>query len=307
VDDSSSRPFYSLIPSQLQENASDVSFVVEPSVIDAGNNFTVYWSFKDESYTPMNDWIALYNEKEEDPQKYLYYEWTKSDQRTGSILMKAPLLYGEYKLNYFKNKSYRLLAQSNVFSVGPRYDLNAEVYGEPSSKKIRVSFAQKSGNDYPNSWIGLYPSPETDNKSFVGFEWLANARRNRYLEFIVPKSGTWFFRLFPDRSYTYVAHCSVVLPGTDTLALSFSGVETFVDYDIQTLDPKTDKPWIGLYFTDEKNYRQYRRSQYIYESGKGRIIFKTPIHEGCYHARLFSGNSSVPLLHSNPISVPNAV
>jgi hypothetical protein len=147
------------------------------------------------------------------------------------------------------------------------------------------------------------------NTQFQTYDWVSNAI-NSTLKFPVPKAGEWIFKLFPERNfigpYIEAASCSILIPGKDTLNISFNGAETYVEYDIQTLDPAIDRVWIGIFFESSTSDRDYRRFRNISTSSKGRLLFKTPIHQGTYNARLFGNGSSTPLIKSDSITVPDA-
>jgi len=132
---------------------------------------------------------------------------------------------------------------------------------------------------------------------------------NNTLVFPVPKAGKWEFRLFLDRNYwgNYldVKRCSILVPGQDSLELSVVDNQAIVKYVIETVEPYQDAAWIGLFFVEEKDNRQWRRYKNIYVGGSNEIRFKAPQTAGTYHARLFANRCyDVILQTSNSITIP---
>jgi len=285
-----------------------VSLTLNQTVFDVNNEITIQWKVKDESYNPSNDWIALYEASEDDIQKYLCYLWVASSAKQGFLKFTAPLQYGKYRFAYLMNKSYRILAETPIVSVGPVYELSGKYQHDSitDTREIFVSFKKISGNEHPNSWIGMY-KPGSLNSQIHEYQWVSSAV-NSTLKFVVPKGGVWEFKLFPERNYIgpyiEVAQCSVLVPGKDTLILTHNGAQSTIEYDIQTLDPATDRIWIGVFFESSTSSTDYRRSKNI-TSAKGIYTIKTPIHEGTYHARLYGLGSNVFSATSNSISVPD--
>jgi len=284
---------------------------VHPDRIDCGHKFKVTWTIES-NYTPTpNDWVALYRAEENNSKSYLCYEWNLSSEKKGSLVFTAPLLVGRYKFYYLSNKSYEILSMSNIFSVGPHYDMIATLFVDEKSgnKNVKVNVDQRFGTSQPNAWVGLFEPNQSNNSQYVTYQWMIDAVNNTLL-FVVPKSGNWEFRLFLDRNYwgTYVdvKRCLILVPGEDTLELSIVDNQAIVRYMIETVDPYKDSAWIGLFFVDEKNNRQWRRYKNIYLGGSNEIRFKAPQSPGTYHARLFANRYSL-LQTSNLITIPSKV
>jgi len=285
-----------------------VSLNLEQTVVDINNEITVTWKVNDDKHNASNDWIALYDTTEDNLQKYHSYQWIASTEKQGFVKFTAPQQYGKYRFVYLKNKSYRILAESPVVSVGPVYEISAK-YQEDNltgSRNILVNFKKLSGNEHPNAWIGMY-KPGSSNSQMQEYQWLTSAV-NSTLKFSVPKGGNWEFKLFPERNYIgpYVeaAKCSVTIPGNDKITFTHNGAQSTIEFDIQTLDPATDRVWIGVFFTESKSSNDYRRSKNI-TAPKGKYTIKTPIHGGTYHARLYGNGSSDVIASSQSITVPD--
>jgi hypothetical protein len=303
----SSQPLPSKSESNQDANTGTVTLSLEQTVVDINNEITIRWKIND-NHDPSNDWIAFYDATEDNLQKYQSYQWVASSEKQGFLKFIAPQQYGKYRFLYLKNKSYRILAESQVVSVGPVYEISA-VLQENNVTDVRnvvVSFKKLSGNEHHNAWVGMYKAGSSTTQ-IQEYQWLSNAV-NSTLKFAVPKKGVWDFKLFPERSlmgpYVSVAQCSITIPGIDTLTLTHNGAQSTIEYDIQTLDPATDRVWIGVFFADSTSSSDYRRSKNITTS-KGKYTIKTPIHGGTYHARLYGNGSTEHCATSNSITVPD--
>jgi hypothetical protein len=285
-----------------------VSLTIDQTVFDINNEMTVQWKINDETYNVLNDWIALYDVSEDNLSKYHSYQYVTPNEKQGFVKFTAPQQYGKYRFVYLKNKSYRILAESPIISVGPVYEISAK-YQEDNltgSRNILVNFKKLSGNEHPNAWVGMY-KPGSSNSQMQEYQWLSSAV-NSTLKFSVRKGGNWEFKLFPERNYIgpYVeaAKCTVLIPGNDKITLTHNGPQSIIEYDIQTLDPATDSVWIGVFFESSSTPKDYRRSKNI-STPKGKYEIKTPIHAGTYVARLYGLGSEQHTAISNAITVPD--
>jgi len=216
--------------------------------------------------------------------------------------------FGDYQFKY-TDKTSRVIACSNVISVGPEFRLSVTKVEE---LKYSVKYAQISGNQYPSAWIGLYPKTELNNHQYSSYQWLSNSV-NLSLTFEIPKVGDWEFRLFPLRNllgpYLHVSSAPLKLEGSDELELSIkedgSLGQAIIHYNIVTVDPERDSVWIGLFVKQETNNRQFRRYKNITtcNESRGVISFKKPIHGGIYEARLFALRTYQPIATSNSVLV----
>lgn len=75
------------------------------------------------------------------------------------------------------------------------------------------------------------------------------AKAGEELSFDIPKAGSWNFKVFPDRGYDFVTSHSVTVKGTDSLNLKLDQErnKAIIEYDVTTVDPKTDNVWIGIF------------------------------------------------------------
>jgi len=245
------------------------------------------------------DWIALCDD-EDGINSHRKWNYVTDAVRQDKVEFTSPLKYGLFCVKYFRDKE--VVSRSMTFSVGPNIQLSA-VFNETDhtqSRHILVTVDPFNPVDISTSWIGMYKEKATP-KQFHKFQSLSGTSKLT-LRFPVPKSGVWEFRLFPDSGYTKAAQCSVSVPGKNSLSLVHNGEKSFVDYDIQTLDPANDNVWIGIFFEDYTDRNRYRRYTKI-ASASGKFEFKTPIHPGSYIACLYSGTDFV--LKSN--SIPGGI
>jgi hypothetical protein len=291
-----------------KDSNENVTLTLDQTVVDINNEITVTWKINDEKYNPTKDWIALYNVTEDNLQKYHSYQWTASSEKQGFLKFTSPQQYGKYRFVYLKNGSYRILAESPIVSVGPVYEISAKYQQEDftGTRHILVNFKKFSGNEHPNAWVGMY-KPGSSKSQMQEYQWLSSAT-NSTLKFSVPKGGNWEFKLFPERNYigpyVEVAECSVTIPGNDRITFTHNGAQSTIEYDIQTLDPVTDRVWIGVFFVESTTCNDYRRSKNI-TTAKGKYVIKTPIHGGSYHARLYGNGSAEVIATSNSVTLPD--
>lgn len=140
-----------------------------------------------------------------------------------------------------------------VFS-NPRPQIELQTSWDDDTNTLSVKFQQKSGNQYPNAWVGLYPQAEKDNSQYRAFNWLANAVDNT-LKFACPKAGEWEFRFFPQKTYVDVARAAITTSGTDLVELALVDGQMIVKTQLNTVDPLNDNVWVGIYKANEENNR----------------------------------------------------
>jgi hypothetical protein len=122
------------------------------------------------------------------------------------------------------------------------------------------------------------------------------------LVFSVPKTASWHFKLFPHKTLDPIAQTNVevkglrITPSKSYQNLGENHIELSVDpvkdvlqvkYSIATLDPSRDGIWIGVFYCEEGNQRQWRRRKVITDKS-GVWECKKMIHAGTYEARLFA-------------------
>jgi len=281
-----------------------VTLTTSSDSIDYNESITVTWNLPTAPVSSSevgvhpggaSDWVGIF--RDGSPNKtYSYYQWTSSHP-SGSATFTAPSVPGNYVFRYFVNRSYTLVGSSKPFVVGPSFQL-IPVVGEKNQVKINVQ--QTFGKPCTRSWIGLY-DPTKANNAYITYE---NVGDKKEIQFTVPKAGIWEFRMFPLRAYDHVASCKVDVNGDTKLALSVVGAEVVLNYNVSTLDPKTDRVWFGIYSITEQNSRYYRRFQYISDTSVGEKRMKVLKTAGTYEARLFAHGTTAVICRSNTITIP---
>jgi len=252
--------------------------------VDVGQKIEVEYEFTSGTSTP-NDWIAIYNIERSGPKEYLTYVYRAKEERVGVVTFDAPE-YGEYEFKYYSNKSFHCLAISPKVKVGPEFTLEHAMID--NDKKIALKWNQTSGNTYTKAWVGLFSKSQTNNKSYIKFEYLTK----KEITFDVPvKPGEYEFRLFTT-SYVDVAKSSVfIIRGEDKMIAEFKDGKVTVDLDIVSVDPSQEGVWVGLYFVGADDGK-FRRSQYVSQRKSSLVFNNSPKTAGTYEARLFSGGRS---------------
>lgn len=280
-------------------DGQEVTLAVSTTRVDSGCDIVVSW--KATRDVTAKDWIAMFPQESKEADGFVTWEWISSPTREGSVTFKAPSVFGNYLFRYFHSSTYRLQAQSAAVAVGPEFSLSASKLGE---LKYAVSYRQISGNHYNNAWIGLYEKSQPNNAQFYTYQWVAYST-NHTLTFDVPKCGAWEFRLFPLRKpYIDVARAAFTIVGLDKLALTVLEEENqvAVQCSVSNADVKVDTVWVGIYFVDETNNRQYRRCA-VLRQADCTVTFKKLVHLGLYEARLFANSYDNLLCKSNPIKI----
>jgi len=276
---------------------STVKLSVGKDRYELGTDIVVEWELEDLNYvTSSNDWIGIYRSGAKHSQ-YETYLWIGGapGAKKGSLTFKSPTEFSTYEFRYFGNRSYAAKGTSRSFSVGPLIQLSVQ----RKDDDLLVSYEQKAGKMYPNAWIALYPKAETDNTKYRAYDWIQNASDNT-LKFKAPKTGVWEFRYFPQKTYVDVARCHISVDGSDRLVIRLNEAEATVEVDcmIVTVDPECDYVWVGLYFVEQKDQRQWRRYKYFTPGHPSKVVFKQPKTPGTYEARLFANKSYEPICKS---------
>jgi len=275
-----------------------VTLTATPNVVDVGNNITVNWKRSEKSLA--YDWISLCLTNQ--PNKaYITYQWSGKELTEGSLVFVAPKVYGEYEFRYLTDNGYMAIGVSNKFLVQPQFELMANL--DPVNKKIIAKWKQASGNPYSRAWIGLYQKSQSNNKQYLVWEY-ANKPDNTVVFDAPLKPSEYEVRFFP-YSYIDVARSNPIrIEGEDRLDVNISedGI-IHVTYDVVSIDPYQDNAWLGIFFTTEKDSRQWRRYKYI-KDRKAEVVFASgPRTAGEYHVRLFANKNYEPILTSKPFIV----
>jgi len=291
-------PAHNVVPvAQTQNNnnqqKNQIQLQVTPQDIHYGDNIQVTW--ESENISSSNDWIAIYHESDQNVKSYQTYQWVQPNATGGSIVFTAPSIPGIYFFKYLVNSTYESVMTSSPVRVGPAFKLFPTVLNE---KQVKIDVEQLSGKPCPNAWVAAF-EVGLDNKNYTTYEWVSAYST---LTFSLPKSGKWEFRLFPEKAYHHVASCVTNLNGSDSLSLSINNGTAVIKYNVLSLDPAKDGPWIGIYHVTESDNRQWRRYKYVTDP-KGEIVVKAMQTSGTYEARLFAYKSHSVLARSNTVVV----
>jgi len=270
-----------------------VSLKASPTRADSGNTLTVDWEVISGISTAY-DWIGLFAVDQPNKQ-YITYEWRGKQDKKGKLTFVAPNEYGVYEFRYFPSKTYEHITMSERIVVGPLVDLVASL--DKENKKIKVSWSQKSGNQYRRAWCGLYEQSQTINKNYIAWEYAPTISAE--ITFDAPvKPAVYEIRFF---SYNYVDVCrsnAIVIEGEDKITATVSDRIITVKKNIVTVNPTTDAVWIGIFFTKQTDNKQWRRYKYVYDRTSDET-FKAPNTPGTYEVRLFANKTFDCLLKSN--------
>lgn len=286
----------------LTEHPSDnmrVTLKATPSRADIGQEIKVEWNSEDPTST--SDWIGVYKAgSTAAASSYVTWNWIGEAKQQGTLSFVLSE-FGDFEFRYFSKRQYHVRATSNPVHIGPAVDLTARF--DADSNSIFVKIEQRSGNVYPNAWVGMYASADADNSSYRGYDWASNARDHE-LRFAAPKAGAWHFRYFPQKSYVDVARCSTNVSGNDRLELSISDGQMIVRTHIVTVEPGNDSAWIGIYRVEQTDPRLYRKYKYVpVGASNGVITFRSCTTPGEYEARLFANKTLDVVCRSNTARV----
>lgn len=270
-----------------------------PERLDVGGKITVSWEATDaaggEAAVTSSDWIGMYvvtDLSPASPKRYYTWNWIGKAGKEGSVTFPARE-FGVYVFRYFRNRSYALAATSNSVTVGPEFALEAVQRDDASKLTVDVRFQHVSGNMYNSAWVALYEGRggdgrEVPDSAYKTYQYLS-AAVDRTLAFEVPKAGDWEFRLFPQRAYYCVARCPIRVRGEDRVELALDAAASVmrVSCKVASADPTVDYVWVGIYRTEERDNRMYRKYKYLSSPSEG-VSFRTCTTPGTYEARLFS-------------------
>jgi len=245
-----------------------------------GESIIASWSHSEPT---SGDWIGLFLEGDTE-RCYKMWDWVKLESST--VTFTAPFECGVYNLRYFHNKSYVCHGTSKSFTIGPVFTLTPT---SVSGTEIKLRVDQTFGDNCPNLWVAHYPHGEVNPKSYITYKW---AKHGEELTFPVTKTGQWNFKAFSEKTYDHSATQSVIVPGSDTLTLTVNkeANTATVTYDISTVDPATEKVWIGIFHVEQEDSRYYRRYRYVTDR-KGSFDVKAMQTAGIYEARLFANGT----------------
>jgi len=296
------------MPHQANINQSDVrldskalvTLTVNQPIVDVGNPIVVDWKIAS-GVSSAWDWIGLFP-IDKPNKEYVTYQWSGKQLMKGSLTFNAPTIYGEYEFRYFPNGYYEHATMSSRIRVGPQIELIGNL--DKSNNKIIARWNQISGNLYSKAWIGLYPKSETNNNNYI--EWKHASKPNGEISFDAPFKPREYELRFYTNSYIDVARSnSIRIEGQDSMNVSYNDGMITVKLDVVTIDPQTESGWLGVFFTKEKDNRQWRRYKY-FSSRIGDCQFKAPRTAGEYEVRMFANKTYDMILKSNTFNIPES-
>jgi len=275
-----------------------------PERVDFGDKITITWSH---TGTPHPcDWVAMYAEGKTDSD---YYNWqwmpvvTDNSVRT-PIVFDAPYsAASNFYFKYFSNRSYVCCAESEVVKVGPNFSIVVEKCVETKNQSnlfsaiLRVS--QEGGKECSNLWIAIYASGVQNLKNFITYQY---CEVNKDIEFSIPKSGEWTFRLFPFKSYEPILALTYFIDGEDKVQLQIVGSQFIISYHIKTLS-LDQRPWIGIYETSEEKTGLWKRYKYASTFEGAATIDADNLPSGKYEARLLDYDTSTVCAKSEIVTL----
>jgi len=272
---------------------------VKTPVIDIGNPIVVDWEMTSGQSNPW-DWIGLFPCNKLNKQ-YITYQWAGKQLSKGTLTFTSPAVYGDYEFRYFPNGYYEHIAKSDKVKVGPLIELVATL--DKASNKIKCKWTQLSGNSYSRAWIGLYEKGETVNTSYIKWEY-ANKPNNEVVFDAPFKPREYQLRFFTN-SYIDVARSnSLRIEGQDSMSATFVEDSVIVKLNIVSVDPYYENAWLGIYFINENNNRQWRRYKH-FSNRTGEVKFNAPRTGGEYEVRMFANKTYDLILKSNTFALPN--
>jgi len=273
-----------------------VELTAQPQLVDTGNTINVEWAIAS-GLSSNRDWIGLFA-LDKANKEYVTYQWTGKQLAKGTLSFSAPAM-GEYEFRYFPNGSYQHISRSNKVRVGPQFEITAVL--DKENKKLIAKWKQISGNVYPKAWIGLYEKSQTNNNNFISYQ---NVNKNSDVAFAAPfKPREYEFRFFTN-SYVDIARSNAVLiEGQDSMTATYNSGNLTVKLNLVSVDPYYESAWVGVYFTHEKDNRQWRRYKYI-ASRTDDVQFNGPKTPGEYEVRMFANKTYDLLLKSNKFVIP---
>jgi len=244
-------------------------------------------------------WIGLYKGGQSETD-YWTYQWV-SAHKPGVVQFTAPKECCNVFFRYFAAKTYLTCGISSVVHIGPRFALTTTMKGK-SDLNVQVQYLTEG--KFPNLWLGLYDHREKHPGSYITFEYIKQNGEVFEQDFKIPKAGSYTIRCFPEKSLDFAAETVITVDGTDTLNFSIKETgELEVVYSLTTVNPKTDKVWIGIYKAEEepksKNYIRYRHVSDV----EGSITFKALDNCGNFEARLFSCGTYDVLCRSKALTI----
>jgi len=156
---------------------------------------------------------------------------------------------------------------------------------KPTADVWEVHWESVSGSESvsTSSWIGLYDCASPNN-AYHAFQYV-NLESKKCVFKAPRKNGQYEARFFVSRFAMMSKSAPLDVHMDDAVHVSVHERKTIVDTVVASAVPSTC--WVGLFHFNEHNPSRYRRYCWV-SSATQRFEFKTPIHAGTYHARLYS-------------------
>jgi len=239
--------------------------------------------------------------KEGQPENaYTTYQWV-SAHKPGAVQFTAPKECCKIFFRYFAAKTYLTCGVTSLVHVGPRFNLKTTM---KEKSVLNVEVESLTEGNYPNLWIGFYDHREKRPGSYLTFQYTQKS-----VDFQIPKAGSYTLRCFPEKSLDFAAETTITVAGNDILEFSIKeGSELVVSYALTTVNPKTDRVWVGIYRAEEgpksANYLRYKHIS----DATGTVTMKAfgPNDEGTFEARLFACGTYDVVCRSKSITINKA-
>lgn len=287
------------LPKIVSDNSNLVKLTLKSNVVDWGDIVILTWVHS--GFPSTSDWIGIFRNGEPTHTQYLDYNYIKigTEKQTGSITFSAPYLSGDYEFRYFGKGNYCLYGVSESLKVGPQFKIIPEL-ANATTIKVSVEQLTESANKSFQTWLAMYTSDKLAHSEYYSFQWV---NQNGSNNFVIPKCGKWFFRLFNNTSrYDYSCSADFFVEGKDTIILDQTSDSLVITYDLKSVDVANDRPWLGIYPKVEVLSNMYE--QYIYPAQSKGATRMSKLRAGEWEARLYSNVQSDIISKSNIIVIP---
>jgi len=189
--------------------------------------------------------------------------------------------------------------------IGPKYSIQVLSCTENTSNltnlfTVTLNVIQESGKEQAYLWIALYSMNEASFKRFLSYQYCSV---NKEITFLVPKSGSWVFKLFPFKAYEPILSFPYFIEGEDKVKLEIKGRSFIVSYEIKTLSLDQQQPWIGIYEASQDNVVQFKRKKFVDNFVGAMTIDGASLPLGNYEARLLDYVTSSVFAKSDIITI----
>jgi hypothetical protein len=292
---------------EMQSGAFTINAVLDWKVAD---RYALRVSFKQPETATSSDWVGMFvspladNPILPDPKESIQWQYaskastlpTQPDHRELTFRTPSRVKTGFVMFCYYAklDGDFYCTATSQRVAVGPEFSFgvtqttktDAHAFGS-----IVATVTQTAGLPCGKSWVGFYKGTDT-SVPYRFYKYLSRgvdgADGSKTITFHAPSAGIWTAVLYPFKTYAAFQTQQVTLLGQDAVtAISRDQGKVSVTVQLDTLEPKLDKVWVGLYLVGEARPNYYRRYQYLTAQGSDVVTFKEPKKPGQYEARLF--------------------